>query len=81
MSKYETRLADIGLFLPSPMKLPPGVVLPAPWVNGKDLIALGINEGPELGKWKQRAYDQQLSGEIADKESLLAWVKEEWRGL
>lgn len=47
MSKYETRLADIGLFLPSPMKLPPGVVLPAPWVNVRGDRAFVSGHGPQ----------------------------------
>ena len=31
--RVERRLADLGLQLPEPMRLPPGVVLPFPWVR------------------------------------------------
>jgi hypothetical protein len=30
MSKYEHKLSSIGLVLPQPLKLPPGMVLPFP---------------------------------------------------
>ncbi len=33
MSEIESRLEALGLTLPAPMKLPPGVVLPFPWVR------------------------------------------------
>ena len=29
----EQRLAELGLVLPEPMKLPPGLALPFPWVR------------------------------------------------
>jgi hypothetical protein len=52
-------------------------VLPEPWVNGRDIIALGIAEGPEVGVWRKKAYDAQLEGTVADREALLAWLREE----
>ena len=33
MSGYHERLTALGLVLPEPLKLPPGMVLPFPWVN------------------------------------------------
>src|SRR5450755_3299102 len=33
MAKIEARLHELGLVLPEPLKLPPGVVLPFPWVR------------------------------------------------
>ncbi|HET7097708.1 MAG TPA: RidA family protein [Casimicrobiaceae bacterium] len=33
MSKIEARLQSLGLVLPAPLQLPPGVVLPFPWVR------------------------------------------------
>jgi poly(A) polymerase len=52
-------------------------VLPEPWVNGRDIIALGIPEGPEVGVWRKKAYDAQLEGTVADREALLAWLRRE----
>ena len=33
MAKIESKLQALGLVLPAPMQLPPGVVLPFPWVR------------------------------------------------
>ena len=52
-------------------------VLPEPWVRGRDLLALGIPEGPALGRWLHQAYDAQLDGRFADRDALLAWVRTE----
>ena len=50
--------------------------LPEPWVNGHDIMALGIPEGPLVGSWHRRAYDAQLEGRFAGRKDLLAWLKE-----
>lgn len=50
-------------------------VLPEPWVNGRDIIALGIPEGPDVGVWRKKAYDAQLEGTVADREALLEWLR------
>ena len=52
-------------------------VLPPPWVNGREIIALGIQEGPQVGVWRKKAYDVQLEGVVADRESLLDWLRKE----
>ena len=52
-------------------------VLPPPWVNGRDILALGVKEGPEIGVWRKRAYDHQLEGTYPDREALLEWLKTE----
>jgi len=49
--------------------------LPDPWITGKDLINLGLEPGPHLGEWKDRAYEQQLEGDLPDRAALLDWVK------
>ena len=50
-------------------------VLPAPWVTGRDIIALGVTEGPEVGVWRQKAFDRQLEGLASSREELLDWVR------
>jgi len=50
--------------------------LPEPWVSGHDIMALGIPEGPLVGSWHRRAYDAQLEGRFAEREELLAWLKD-----
>ena len=52
-------------------------VLPEAWVKGRDLLALGLTPGPEVGQWITRAYDAQLEGRFPGREALLAWVKAE----
>lgn len=50
-------------------------VLPKPWVTGDDLLALGVPNGREVGRWKKLAYDAQLENAVASREAALAWVK------
>jgi enamine deaminase RidA (YjgF/YER057c/UK114 family) len=47
MSKYEHKLASMGLVLPQPLKLPPGMVLPFPWVNVRGDRAYVSGHGPQ----------------------------------
>jgi len=48
--------------------------LPKPWITGKELLEMGISPGPEMGSWKQRAYDQQLEGEQENADALKLWL-------
>lgn len=49
--------------------------LPKPWINGGDVIALGIPEGRAVGDWLRRAYERQLEGQAAGRDELLAWLR------
>jgi enamine deaminase RidA (YjgF/YER057c/UK114 family) len=44
----ENRLAELGLVLPEPMRLPPGAVLPFPWVRGRGGRAFVSGHAPLL---------------------------------
>jgi len=46
-------------------------------INGDDLLAAGIPEGPEIGARLQRALDRKLDGEIAGREQELAAALEQ----
>jgi enamine deaminase RidA (YjgF/YER057c/UK114 family) len=46
MSSIEERLRDLGLALPQPLQLPPGAVLPFPWVRVAGSRALISGHGP-----------------------------------
>jgi len=46
MSKIQTILNQRGLVLPTPLQLPPGVVLPFPWVRIVGTRALISGHGP-----------------------------------
>ncbi len=50
-------------------------VLPPPWINGRDIMALGIPEGPEIGQWHKKAYEAQLEGQFAGRDELLKWLQ------
>lgn len=50
-------------------------ILPPHWISGRDIMALGVTEGPEIGKWIRVAYDAQLNGEYPDREAMLAWLE------
>jgi tRNA nucleotidyltransferase (CCA-adding enzyme) len=49
-------------------------------INGDDLLAAGIPEGPDLGARLQRALDRKLDGEIAGREQELAAALEQGGG-
>jgi poly(A) polymerase len=49
--------------------------LPAPWISGGDLMAIGLREGPEIGIWRRRAFDAQLEGTFSSREELLDWLR------
>ena len=46
MSTPEDRLAELGLVLPAPLQLPPGVTLPFPWVRIVGIRAVISGHGP-----------------------------------
>jgi enamine deaminase RidA (YjgF/YER057c/UK114 family) len=46
MAKIEQRLQDLGIVLPAPLQLPPGTVLPFPWVRVIGSRALISGHGP-----------------------------------
>ena len=48
MSRIDQRLSDLGLVLPAPLQLPPGVALPFPWVRVVGTRALISGHGPTL---------------------------------
>ncbi len=54
--------------------------LPTPWLNGRDILAVGVSEGPAIGQWLRRAYDRQLDGTDADREAQLAWLRQAVNG-
>lgn len=46
MASIEQRLRDLGLALPAPLQLPPGAVLPFPWVRISGTRAIFSGHGP-----------------------------------
>lgn len=52
------------------------IKLPKPFIDGKDIIFLGLKEGREIGKIKELLYDMQLEGLLFDRKSALVKAKE-----
>ncbi len=53
--------------------------LPPPLITGRDIMALGIHNGPEIGQWKQAAYEAQLNNQFADQDAALEWLRQQLR--
>jgi len=51
--------------------------VPPPLLTGKDLLALGMKPGPEIGRLLRLVADLQLEGEINSREKALDWIKNE----
>jgi tRNA nucleotidyltransferase (CCA-adding enzyme) len=50
-------------------------------IDGRDLLAAGVPEGPEVGARLQRALDRKLDGEVSGREEELAAALADWGGL
>lgn len=55
---------------------PPERLDPAPLLNGKDLIEMGIMAGPQFKSLLQTVRDQQLDGELESRAAAKAYVQE-----
>ncbi len=53
-------------------------VKPEPLVRGRDLLALGFPPGPRFGEILAAVSEAQLEGELADRDSALAWVRKRY---
>ncbi|MEA3241767.1 MAG: HD domain-containing protein [Pseudomonadota bacterium] len=46
-----------------------------PLINGKDLLALGLEPGPQMGVIIRAIHQRQINGECGNREEALAWVQ------
>ena len=53
-------------------------LIPKPFVNGHDLLALGLPPGPRIGEILEAAQTRQLEGAFADRDDALRWVRTEY---
>lgn len=49
--------------------------LPPAFINGHDVLALGVPKGPKVGRILRAVYDAQLDGAVADREAALALAR------
>lgn len=54
---------------------------PQPLLSGRDLIGLGLAEGPSIGGLLREMEDLQLEGRLTDRDQALEWARERIRGL
>jgi hypothetical protein len=52
-------------------------VLPEPFINGNDILALGLPESPKIGQLKTLAFDAQLNGKFKNRKQALNWLKKQ----
>jgi poly(A) polymerase len=57
----------------------PEQISPPPLVTGQDIIAMGVPQGPRLGRLLRRAYDLQLGEELQTRKQALETVRQ-WLG-
>ncbi|ARN57743.1 CCA tRNA nucleotidyltransferase [Sedimentisphaera salicampi] len=50
-------------------------ILPKPFINGRDVINLGANPGPEIGDVLEKVYNAQLDFEVSSPEQALKLAK------
>ncbi|NWF84890.1 MAG: CCA tRNA nucleotidyltransferase [Bryobacteraceae bacterium] len=55
--------------------IPPAELRPAPLLTGHDLLALGVPQGPEIGRLLAALEDEQLEGRLSTREEAQAWLR------
>lgn len=50
-------------------------IRPEPLVNGRDVLGLGIAEGPEVGRILRAVEEEQLEGRLTTREQAVEWIR------
>jgi len=53
-------------------------IKPKPALNGHELMGMGFNQGPAIGRVQRELVDLQLEGKIKTKEEAKRWVDKQW---
>ena len=72
MSTIEDRLAALGYVLPQPLKLPPGVTMPFPWVRIVGTRALVSGHGPTDAEGNLAGPLGKVGAEVTEEQGYLA---------
>lgn len=51
-------------------------VAPDPLLRGEDLMAMGFEQGPAMGRLLAAVYDAQLEGHVANREQAMQWLRD-----
>jgi poly(A) polymerase len=68
--------ADYEYIMTSRSEIKPETVAPEPLLTGRDLIALGMAPGPEIGRVLGLVRDAQLDGLISDHDGAVAFARD-----
>jgi len=72
MSKIEQRIQALGLSLPAPLQLPPGTVLPFPWIRVVGSRALISGHGPTNADGSLAQPLGKVGAEVTQQQAYLA---------
>lgn len=72
MKTAEERLADLGYTLPEPLKLPPGVALPFPWVRVVGNRAIVSGDGPTDAQGNLAQPLGKVGAEVSEEQAFVA---------
>lgn len=72
MATAEERLAELGYVLPAPLRMPPGVTLPFPWVNVVGSRAIFSGHGPTDAKGNVAEPLGKVGDEVTEEEAYVA---------
>ncbi len=72
MSKIESKLHELGLVLPAPLILPPGVTLPFPWVRVHGSRAFISGHGPQNADGSLAGPLGKVGGEVTLEQARVA---------
>jgi enamine deaminase RidA (YjgF/YER057c/UK114 family) len=72
MSTAEERIAELGYVLPEPLKLPPGVALPFPWVRVVGSRAIISGHGPTNSDGSLAMPLGKVGGEVSEEQAYVA---------
>ncbi len=73
--RWRNLLHNAGLLLNACFAQPTQIVAPPPLLNGYDVIALGVPQGPQVGQILETLREAQAAGEVATREEAVALVK------
>ena len=72
MATVEERLASLGYTLPEPLRLPPGVTLPFPWVRVVGTRAVFSGHGPTLADGSLARPLGKVGAEVSEEDAYVA---------
>jgi len=74
--EWRRTLTQIGRLLHAYFTLHDTVIAPPPLLDGRDLLTLGIAEGPMVGDLLKQMREEQAAATITTREAAIAWVRE-----